>query len=379
MKQYRQPRLFTGCCFAALRRLIITSGGLAVWLVCLLGLTAAAQSGRRVPPSPGEKPIVKIETREVLLPLRAYDAQGRDVGNLQPKDLIVVENDAPRAITSLKREPADIVLVLDLSNEIGTFKNGPRDWHAARGETSKAVLPDPVPRELAKNFVARLAEADRLAIIQYSDKVQVLQDWTDDPAQAQRALEEKYRIGLKASFYDALALAAEKLQSRPSGRRVIVLVSDGLDSSSRLRRQPAWAAVARAQATVYVIGWTDVLQREIASAITWIKKREMPGTATQKRLLELRRHLAKLEGAAAELRQLAETSGGELFLPPSFAEFVAAPQLVLREIGAQYTLAYLTERKPSLDPQQEVQVFATRPGLTLRTRRSYYADGEARQ
>src|SRR5215211_981642 len=97
-----------------------------------LCFAAFAQSGRKPPqkpgeqqPKPGEAPIVKIETREVVLPLTAYDAEGNYVDDLQPKEVLVLEEGEARPVTRLKREPANIVLILDLSNEIGTFKNAP--------------------------------------------------------------------------------------------------------------------------------------------------------------------------------------------------------------------------------------------------------------
>jgi VWFA-related protein len=349
-------------------------------LICVLGTKAQAQSGRR-PPAPAEKPIVKLETREVVLPLRAYDAEGRDISDLTPKDLIVVEDGAQRTITYLKHQPANIVLVLDLSNEIGPFKNGPRDYNDVRTQASKEVLPRPAARELADNFVAQLDESDHLAIIQYSDKVQLIQDWTRDRAEALNALKSKYRVGLKSTFHDALALAAEKLSTRTAGRRVMVLVSDGWDSASRTSRDRAFAAIRRTNASVFVIGWAELLRQEIQKAINWTAGRQTGGatiwgSGPEKRIRELYEFLRPLDGLAAQLRELAETSGGEMWMPASFKEFVTSPRQVIREIGAQYSLAYLTERKSSPDDERSVQVFSTRPGLTLRTRRRYHADDD---
>jgi hypothetical protein len=93
----------------------------------------------------------------------------------------------------------------------------------------------------------------------------------------------------------------------------------------------------------------------------------------------LRRFLPQLEGAAVQLTELAEASGGEILLPQSFEEMVASPQRVIKEIGAQYTLAYITERRPSLESMRAVEVYVKRPGATIRTRRSYFIDDEARK
>ena len=324
---------------------------------------------------------MRVETREVLLPLNAYDDEGRNVAGLTPKDLIVIEDGERRTITSLRREPANIVLILDSSSEIGTFKNGPTERNVPLGKVSKSVLPPPATRELADNFAAQLAESDHLAIIQYSDKVQVLQDWTEDRAAALASLNSKFKAGVKASYYDALALAAEKLRARTSGRRVIVLVSDGIDSSSHTTREQALAAVTRTRASVFIVSWGELLKREVESAriLTDAHRKdgvEIWGDGPQKRARELRGFIPKLEAATAQLRELAEAGGGQMLLPASFDEFVATPKRIIKEVGAQYTLAFLTSRRSGLESRRTVQVLPTRAGLTVRARRSYYADDE---
>lgn len=358
----------------------------------LCSSTAAAQSGRKPPPKPdqppgaeqkpGDAPIVRIETREVVLPLVAYDAEGNYVDDLTAKDVLVLEDGEPRQVAHVKREPANIVLILDLSNEIGTFKNGATEhfgkpdrpiWE--RGPNYR-VLPRPTPREFAEQFAARLSPADSLAIIQYADKAQLLQDWTNDPQQAIQALRAKYRAGIKASYHDALKLAAEKLQTRTQGRRILVLVSDGLDSNSKTGRTAALAALVKARATVFAIGWADALKNELEMAINWTATHERQSSVTTDRIAELRRYLPKLEAAAAELRNLAETSGGEFWLPPSHDDLIRTWRPLAQELGAQYSLSFITERKPSVDDQRAIQVLPARAGLSVRSRRSYYVGDE---
>jgi VWFA-related protein len=362
-----------------------------VLAMCSMTIGAGAQSGRKPNPRPPtESPIARIETREVFLPLSAYDAEGNNVTDLAPKDLLVVENGEPRAITRLRREPASVVLVLDLSNEIGTFKNGASQRYSKDNEQRQInregpvwarkyeIVPRPAAREFADNFVVGLPEDDEIAIIQYSDRVQLVQDWTRDRRQALDSLHSKYRVGLKARYYDALTLATEKLRDR-SGRKVIVLLSDGLDSASRARRQQAVSAVEHSGAAVFVVAWEDVLRREITGAIQWLAH-EGSGSREAKRIAELRRFLSTLEGAGFELSDLAHKSGGELVMPADFDQLVAvAPRSLNREIGAQSSLAFVTERGPSLEDERTVEVMSARPGLSVRARRVYYLGDAARQ
>ncbi|HMX27676.1 MAG TPA: VWA domain-containing protein [Blastocatellia bacterium] len=361
-------------------------------LLCVhlcLTMLAVAQSGRKPQqkpgeqqPKPGDAPTVRIETREVVLPLTAYDADGKYIDDLQPKDVLVLEEGEARQVTALKREPANIVLILDLANEIGTFKNAPTERYGKpdtpiweKGPAYKPIR-RPTQSEFAAQFISNLSPNDKLAIIQYAEKPQLIQDWTSDRNQALNALSSKYRVGIRSSYHDALKLAADKLEAQPNGRRIVVLITDGLDSSSKTGKSKAIQALEKARATMFIIGWAEALRREIEIAIGWIANHEVAGTNAQKRIEELRRHVKQLDGAAVELNSLAENSGGGLWLPPTHEALILSNRTVSQEIGAQYSLSFVTENTPSLEDKRSIQVLPARPGLSVRSRRSYYISEE---
>ena len=362
---------------------LVIALSLCLAISLILPVTSRAQSGRKPQQQPGqpqqptEKPIARIETKEVIVPLSAYDAEGNLVSDLEPKDVLVLEDGEPRPVSYIRHEPANIVMILDSSNEIGTFKNGetqrkPKEPVELWKNQNYQVLPRTATREFADNFLSKLTPADQVSIIQYADKVYTVQDWTHDTKEASTALKEKYRVGIKASYYDALKLAAEKLEKCPTGRRVIVLLSDGIDSNSKASRRQAMMALEKARASVFVVGWAEVVRSEVEFAAGWIGAHERQTSATSDRLTELRRHLPKLQNGAVLLRQLAEESGGEIWLPETHDKLVAVNRAVAGEIGAQYSLAFITETKPSLEPTRAIQVLAVRRGLSVRSSRSYY-------
>ncbi len=349
--------------------------------VSTASLLVRAQSGRKIPKP--ENPILRIETREVLLPVNAFDADGQPVTDLSTTEIVVVENGAPRLVTSLRREPASIVLVLDLSNEIGTFKNGSSgkyfpeetkreiDRNAPVWKQKYDIVPNPAAREFAENFIKRLGDGDHLAIVQYSDKVQLIQDWTTDRASALEAVRSKYRVGLKAKYFDALALAAAKLNER-RGRRVMVLLSDGLDTASKTSQSKSVSALERTGASIFVVGWDEVIRSEITRAMSWMGAHERHSSSLVKRLRELERFLFGMEAVEGELRSMAAKSGGEKFNPASFAQLTSKMPVDLhRELGAQYSLAFVTEQGTTLETERYVEVLVGRPGVSIRTRRAY--------
>jgi hypothetical protein len=78
-----------------------------------------------------------------------------------------------------------------------------------------------------------------------------------------------------------------------------------------------------------------------------------------------------LDGATVELKLLAENSGGEMLLPPTHEDLIKINKDINAEIGSQYTLSFITENTPSLEDKRSIQVLSARPGLTVRSRRSY--------
>jgi VWFA-related protein len=360
-------------------------------LFLCLSVPVFAQSGRKpaaTPQNPAEKADIRIETREVQLPVRAYNSVGKPVTDLAAKDVVIIEDGAARQTTSIKLEPANILLVLDLSNEIGTFKNGESDRNNIFSDEkdyekiepgdmiprkSTPIITQPAPREFAYNLVDHLDETDRIAIIQYSDKVQLIQDWTDSHRQAREALESKFRVGIKSTFHDALMLAAKKLNECQTGRRVMVLVSDGLDSSSKTTRGKALEAILKTEASIFVVSWTELLRSEIRKALGWYGAHEARNTANYKRQGELAAFLNKLDGPETELKNLAELTGGEFYLPTRFKFFIRQPAEILEDIGAQYTLSYLTEREFVDTSFRSIQVLAARSGVTVKSRQRRYS------
>ena len=354
----------------------------------LCATSTFAQSGRKTPTTknPSEKVDLRIETREVSVPIRAYNSVGKPMTNLTVKDFVVIENGEGRQVTNIKYEPANILLVLDLSNEIGTFKNGEsdraniynKDYEKIEDkdlirQKSRPLIEDPAPREFAYNFVDNLSATDRVAIIQYSDKTQLIQDWTLDRKAAREALSSKFRVGIKSTFHDALALAAKKMEECESGRRVIVLLSDGFDSASKISRSKAMDALMKTESSIFVVSWTELLRSEVIKAMQWNNTNEAAGSRKSKRHEEFVNFLRKLDGKEAELKSLAELTGGEFYLPMRFKFFVRQPPEILKDIGAQYTLNYVTERDFVDTSFRSLQILGARSGLTVKARQRRYS------
>jgi VWFA-related protein len=373
--------------------------------------TAAAQTPNE---TVQEKPLARIETIEAKIAIRAFDPLGKRVRDLKPQDVVVIENGAGRPVTNLKLEPANVLIVLDHSLEMGAYKTGrerspdpdlPSPPDPRTSEGPNRWLSAPVSVEFTEQLIAALKPADRTAIIQYSDKAELVANWTANGAEARAALRARFRQGRGSRLFDALRLAADTLQRMPEGRRTLVLLTDGVDTASQSSREEAWAAILRAGATVYVLNWSEAVRGEIGrgnSRVTSGRNRSpqepagaRPDTASArvsvnispwvfKRNKEHKEYKKKAETGAIQLERLAEESGGDSYSLKQLEELTGKsaslwPRKLLEEIGAEYTLSYLTERRANETTARELEVIGARPGLSIRARTQYFVGKSGNQ
>ena len=373
----------------------------------LAAASSPARSQQQQPASDAQEEE-KVFTEEVRIPLFAVDEHGNFDPTLERDDVLVLEDDVPQEVRSVRRVPASILLLLGTGGELNP---------AVRTATT---------RDIALQLVSRLREGDRLALVQFSTTVQPLQGWTEEKAEISHALRTKLSSGRGSRLSKAVIEAAAFFEGQPVGNRHLVLITDGVEVPGRLgykealkvlgaetpeSRAQAAEAVRRlndAQATVHVISYTSIgrkvmegeekraskdvvgmTQSRADMATVGIDPTRPPGMRgsginapsvgvgirfdPQMRRL---RQAYERETRRSEQRllTLAEETGGRIWLPVSAEEMVAAGGSVAREIGSQYVVTYRPKRPLAGAPPNEyrrLKVAPRRLGLTLRARRGY--------
>jgi Ca-activated chloride channel family protein len=330
-------------------------GALALTLAALAA-PGWGQSGRRPTPqqpkdATGGEPgaDVQLGTQEVLLAVTVRDAAGRPITNLTKDEFIVAENRVRQTLVScqIASVPVNVVLVLDASGSVFTKHTS--------------------IRRAAEGFVAKLGPEDRVSVVQFADKVELLQDWTSDREDVKHAIDWRYRGGDATTFWDAVYLAAEEQLSKVEGRRAIIILSDGVDTSSKVTEEQALAALDRTGATVYVVSEAQALierARPYAGVGGVIQ-----GTAPRARYAIL-----TLEAAQEKMRRLADRYGGRLFAPIEDADLGTAYDDVAAELKRQYVITYNPQNEARDGRWRSIEIYLTRPGLVARTRRGYVAE-----
>jgi VWFA-related protein len=367
-------------------------------LLCAVATLASHNplaQARRPQPEPTPQPApsqeqeqIKVFTEEVRLPVVAFDDYGHFDPSLEMDDLLVLEDGVPQQIRSIQRIPANILLLLDTGNEI---------------TLAKSVN---VTRAVVMRLLASLRGEQRVALMQFNERVQLLQDWTTDRELLTHVLKTKLYSGKRSRLSEGVQMAAEKLKDTPAGSRHVVIITDGVETpGGRVNYADAIKRLVAAQATVHIISYTTLVRqaiddrnkRGIVRRGDGVQRDATPGgqdptlppgmtrspsvtfmTIDTDR--EMRRWYKKYAESAKQSEQrlisLAGETGGQILLPTSTEAMLAQGEEVARDIGAQYVVTYrpkrpLAEARPG--EYRRIEIAARRTGLLLRARRGYVA------
>lgn len=196
-------------------------------------------SSRQAPQTPEQtlKGLASIHVQSTLVeaPVTVVDSQGNYVQNLSESDFEVLDNGVPQNITrfGLATQPVALVIVVQTNQTVDPLLYQVR----------------PLGSLFSGLFLGTKGEA---AVICFDDNVRVVQNFTNDPNALDAALRHIDSAGTRARLNDALARAILMLSDRPtSERRVILVFSEGLNSSSETSREEIIRAATAADVAIY--------------------------------------------------------------------------------------------------------------------------------
>lgn len=366
------------------------------------------QRPRRVSPDRGQTPnkttddkvdeveegdVVRVETQLVSVPAVVTNNAGRPMPGLHAENFLLFENGQQQHITNFAttEAPFEIALLLDTS-----------------GSTRADVE---LIRRAASSFIEALRPGDRVAIVGFNTsgqgqtvaaKVEVLSKLTDDRKLLRTAIEH---LGSShgTPFYDALNRIADEIFHEPPreelrGRRAVVALTDGVDSTSESDLQTARLKLSRAGVASYFIqvNTEDFVEDRLlkdchddgrltlsAKQLQRYQQVFFPRARPEDYLdfcqmgqferMQISRDLYNL--ARREMDEMAKTSGGRNFLAASLQDARAAFARVATEIGTQYSLGYYPTNKARDGKFRtiRVEVQGAPEKSQVRAREGYYA------
>jgi VWFA-related protein len=339
-----------------------------------------------------EGDVVRVDTQLVTVPAVVTDKSGHPIPTLRQENFVVFEDGKLQRLTNFAttESPFEIALLLDTS-----------------GSTREELG---LIRDAANVFISALRAGDRIAIVAFNNEqstrgpvatVDVLSALTDKRTVLRNAI-ANVRTSNGTPFYDALTKIGDEIFREPPsdqfrGRRAVVALTDGVDSSSNSDFTEARARLARAGIASYFIqvSTEDYVEDRLlkdcqddgrltlsAKQLERFRRLFVPAADKddyadfcklgQFERMDISRRLYNL--ARSEMDQLARVSGGRNFQAATLQQASAAFAQVANEIGTQYSLGYYPSDKTRDGRFRQIKVeLRGVKDATVRARDGYYA------
>jgi Ca-activated chloride channel homolog len=277
--------------------------------------------------SSAQEPIFKSGSAElVVLPVVVTDKQGRYISDLPGERFTIFDND--------RRVPIDLFTNEDTPVTVGLIIDASGSMRPKIGEVIAASL----------RFARLSNPQDELFAVRFNDDVQDLGPGgpfllAGDLAGLETAVSSIHPDG-RTALYDGLMDGLDHLATGSRARKVLIVVSDGGDNASDATLDAVLAHARASNAAIYTIGIFDADDMD-----------KNPGV----------------------LKSLANTTGGERFLPRSAGELMAACETIAREIRGGYTIGYVPPARDGAFHRVKVVVDSPARKLKIRTRPGYFA------
>jgi len=272
---------------------------------------------------------IKVDVKLVNVFVTVTDNHGAPVGGLTKENFELLEDDTAQTISVFDKESAlPLSIVMDIDTSLSTRKDLPLELTSARRFAHAILRP-----------------VDALSLYEFSETVDEVVPFTADLKTIDRGIDH-VRYGAATALYDAIYLSSQAVDRR-QGRKVMVVITDGGDTVSRVDYQEAVRAAQEAEAIVYSI---------IIVPIEASAGRDL--------------------GGEHALIQISEDTGGKYFYATSLGELDEAFKKISDELRTQYLLAYYPSRHSSDSNFRRIEVKVTgAPGsstLVVRHRTGYY-------
>jgi VWFA-related protein len=269
------------------------------------------------------------------------DRKGRFVENLERKDFIVAESGQTRPILDFRAQtdgPVKLALLVDIS---GSMRIGTKTVDA---------------RQVVRHLFGALKSGDEAAVFSFDTGVERVTPFTADIRSLESALDRVQKPFGQTSLYDAVAETARMVASEGAGsgrvpqRSAVVVLTDGIDTRSRLTSQQVSTIASSIDIPVYIV-----------AVMATIDDPRQVGIGRER------------EAVTGPLSDLARWTGGEMFTASAPAHASIAARQIVDELRHQYMIAFEASNRDGWRP---MEVRARERGLTVRAR-SGYSSGAA--
>jgi VWFA-related protein len=267
------------------------------------------------------------------------DRKGRFVENLERKDFVVAEGGQARPILDYRAQtdgPVKLAMLVDIS---GSMRIGTKTVDA---------------RQVARHLFGALKPGDEAAVFSFDTGLDRVTPFTSDIASLEAALSHVEAPYCQTSLYDAVAETARIVAGEGAGpgrvpqRSAVVVLTDGIDTRSRLTSEQVSTIASSIDIPVYIV-----------AVMATIDDPRQVGMGRER------------EAVTGPLPDLARWTGGEMFTASAPAHASVAARQIVDELRHQYMIAFEASNRGSWWRPLEVRAREGERGLTVRARAGY--------
>lgn len=322
----------------------------------------ASAADKKTPPNDAaptseEKPdseIIRVETELVVIPTSISERGGKRVVDVARAEFKIFENDVEQEIAYFSNEdqPFTVALVLDMSYS-SVFKL--KDIQAA-----------------ALAFINQLRPDDKVLVVSFDEKTNVLCEPTTDRKILRLAVEGT-KIASGTSFFSALDLTLNEKLRQIAGRKAIVVLSDGVDTTStEATAQKILDDASETDVLIFPIQYDtydDVQKSRKESAQIFYDENDRPYRVEKPKTRGERENDYK--NADEFLRQISAQTGGRVHRVSSSAKLTQAFASIADELRKIYSLGYYPNVERKAGAKYSIRVRVYRPNLIVHAKNKY--------
>jgi Ca-activated chloride channel family protein len=272
--------------------------------------------------------IIRINAELVQLHVRVIDRNNRPINNVQQSEFHIFEDGVPQPIESFTREevPISYGLAVDTSGSL-------------RSQLQSVV-------DAGKTIINSNKRGDETFLVRFisSDKIETVQDFTDNKELLTDGLDSFYVEGGQTAIIDAVYLSAEHVSEYRKGnesdrrRRALIVITDGEDRNSFYKQEQLFTRLREEDVQIFVIGFVNELDKEAGL----IRK-------------------SPREKAVNLIKRLASETGGRAFFPESISELPQIANEIIRDLRTQYVISYNPTNKTQDGTYRAIKVSVDQP------------------
>ena len=301
---------------------------------------------------------IRVDSAIVRVNIGVVDPRGRPITSLNRPNFSVFEDGVKQEIShfELSSAPFSVVMMLDMSGSTKSFRQNIA-LSAAR-------------------FMDALAPDDRVAVVEFYDKINLRNDFTSDRSTIAHSIDVSNGRG-KTYLYKALEFALEKLSKEKSRRKAIIVLTDGVDTAIKDQDRAILAPVTDDKVLTTLKPETNdilnrILNRSDAQGVT-IYPLALP-TGDPDRLADpTNRQIAMFRAARARLQIVANRTGGQLNTINRLEEMGRLYAQVAADLRTLYTIEYQPDNTKRDGKWRAIRIDVRNPDLISRTRQGYFA------